>query len=113
MQLWNRSAKGFTSPAGTKIVSERDELERSGVRVNIRPDEAVAANTDTAILHKKMLQLLSALWVTHAIGAFARLNLADAIEDGAGDPAAIAQLRNLNADRVNRLLRALSTVGIV
>ena len=113
MHLWNRSAKGVTSPAGTRIVSERDGLERSGVRVNIRTDKAIAATTDTAVLHKKMLQLLSALWVTHAIGAFARLNLADAIEDGAGDLAAIAQLRNLNPDRVNRLLRALSTVGIV
>jgi len=60
-----------------------------------------------------MLQLLSALWTTHAIGAFARLDPADAIEDGADDPASIAQLRNLNADRVYRLLRALSTVGIV
>jgi hypothetical protein len=60
-----------------------------------------------------MLQLLSALWVTHAIGAFARLDLADAIEDGANDPASLAQLRGLKPDRVRRLLRALSTVGIV
>jgi hypothetical protein len=76
--------------------------------VDIRTNEQT-----TATLHKKMLQLLSALWVTHAIGAFAQLNLADAIEDGADDPPSIAQLRNLKPDRVRRLLRALSTVGIV
>jgi hypothetical protein len=92
---------------------ERGGFKRSGVKVNIRTDKAVAAATDTEALHKKMLQLLSALWVTHAIGAFARLDLADAIEDGADDPASIARLRNLKPDRVNRLLRALSTVGIV
>jgi O-methyltransferase len=76
------------------------------------PTNKAGAATDAA-LHKKMLQLLSALWTTHAIGAFARLDLADAIEDGADDPGSIAQLRNLNADRVYRLLRALSTLGIV
>ena len=76
------------------------------------PTNKAGAATDAA-LHKKMLQLLSALWTTRAIGAFARLDLADAIEDGADDPASIAQLRNLNADRVYRLLRARSTLGIV
>jgi predicted transcriptional regulator len=79
--------------------------------VEIPGNDAIAA-ADTA-LHKRMLQLLSALWMTHAIGAFARLDLADAIANGADDPASIAQMRNLNADRVNRLLRALTTVGIV
>jgi hypothetical protein len=81
--------------------------------VNIANQGSRLAAADAAALHKKMLQLLSAYWVTHAIGAFARLNLADAIEDGADDPDALARLRNLNPDRVNRLLRALSTVGIV
>jgi predicted transcriptional regulator len=84
---------------------------RSGASVDIPTNKAVAAAD--AALHKKMLQLLSALWTTHAIGAFAQLDLADAIKDGADDPPSIAQRRNLNADRVYRLLRALSTVGIV
>lgn len=66
-----------------------------------------------AALHKKMLQLLSGLWVTQAIGSFARLGIADAIEGGAETAAAIAAACGVNADRVNRLLRALSTVGIV
>ena len=68
---------------------------------------------DPALLHKKMLQLLSGLWVTRAVGTFARLGLADAMEDGAQDQAAIAAARGLLPDRVYRLLRALSTVGIV
>ncbi len=66
-----------------------------------------------ALLHKKMLQLLSSLWVTRAVGSFARLGLADVMADGAEDAAAIAAARGLSADRVYRLLRALSTVGIV
>ena len=68
---------------------------------------------DPAVLHKKMLQLLSSLWVTRAVGSFARLGLADAMEDGAQDHAEIAAARGLLPDRVYRLLRALSTVGIV
>ena len=40
-----------------------------------------ASEVDPA-LHKKMLQLLSSLWVTRAIGAFARLRLADAMAQG-------------------------------
>ena len=75
--------------------------------------KASDAPADPALLHKKMLQLLSSLWVTRAVGAFARLGLADVMEDGAEDAAAIAAARGLSADRVYRLLRALSTVGIV
>ena len=64
-------------------------------------------------LHKKMMSLLSSLWVTYAVGSFARLGLADVMDDGAAEPAAIAAPRGLDPDRVFRLLRALSTVGIV
>ena len=55
----------------------------------------------------------SSLWVTHAIGTFARLGLADAMEAGADNAEAIAKPRGLVTDRVYRLLRALSTCGIV
>ena len=75
--------------------------------------QSSSAPVDPALLHKKMLQLLSSLWVTRALGSFARLGLADAIEDGAQDHTAIAAARGLVPDRVYRLLRALSTVGIV
>jgi hypothetical protein len=72
-----------------------------------------APDVNPALLHKKMLQLLSSLWVSRAVGTFARLGLADVMEDGVEDHAAIAAARGLVPDRVYRLLRALSTVGIV
>ncbi|HEY1364991.1 MAG TPA: methyltransferase [Xanthobacteraceae bacterium] len=72
-----------------------------------------SSEADPALLHKRMLQLLSSLWVTRAVGSFARLGLADVMEAGAEEHAAIAAGRGLDPDRVYRLLRALSTVGIV
>jgi O-methyltransferase domain len=72
-----------------------------------------APDVAPALLHKKMLQLLSSLWVTRAVGTFARLGLADVMEEGVDDHAAIAAARGLAPDRVYRLLRALSTIGIV
>ena len=77
---------------------------------SVKPPKAAA---DAGSLHKKMMQLLSSLWVTHAIGSFARLGLADAMESGADNAESIAAPRGLSSDRVYRLLRALSTVGIV
>jgi ubiquinone/menaquinone biosynthesis C-methylase UbiE len=79
--------------------------------VNGKSDKTADANP--ALLHKKMLQLLSSLWVTRAVGTFARLGLADVMEGGVEDHAAIAAARGLVPDRVYRLLRALSTIGIV
>ena len=78
-----------------------------------KSDNASEAPVDPAQLHKKMLQLLSSLWVTRAVGTFARLGLADVMEDGVEDHTAIAAARGLVADRVYRLLRALSTLGLV
>lgn len=77
---------------------------------SVKPPKSSA---DPGALHKKMMQLLSSLWVTQAIGSFARMGLADAMEQGADDATSIAAPRGLNVDRVYRLLRALSTVGIV
>lgn len=71
------------------------------------------SSSDPALLHKKMMQLLSSLWVTQAIGTFARLGFADDMAGGADDAATIAAARGLKTDRVYRLLRALSTAGIV
>lgn len=68
---------------------------------------------DSVSLHKKMMQLMSSLWVTRAIGTFARLGLADTMENGDEASAAIASAHGLDGTRVYRLLRALSTVGIV
>ena len=83
----------------------------NGKNVTSKSDKASEANPGQ--LHKKMPQLLSSLWVTRAVGTFARLGLADVMEGGVEDHAAIAAARGLVPDRVYRLLRALSTVGIV
>ena len=72
-----------------------------------------APDVAPALLHKKMLQLLSSLWVTRAVGTFARLGLADVMEDGVDDHAAIAAARGLVPDRVYRLLRALEEEELV
>jgi hypothetical protein len=77
---------------------------------SVKPPKPAA---DPASLHKKMMQLMSSLWVTHAIGSFARLGLADAMEAGGDSAEALAKARGLVPDRVYRLLRALSTCGIV
>lgn len=74
---------------------------------------AATAPAEPASLHKKMMQLMSSLWVTRAIGTFARLGLADTIENGDDQAAGIAAAHGLDAKRVYRLLRALSTIGIV
>jgi hypothetical protein len=68
---------------------------------------------DPAALHKRMMQLLSSLWLTRALGTFVRLGIADALESGTDCYRAIARERGLIADRLFRLLRALSTAGIV
>jgi hypothetical protein len=81
--------------------------------VKVESVRAASAPAEAVSLHKKMMQLMSSLWVTQAVGTFARLGLADAMEDGADTPEGIAAPRKLDAKRVYRLLRALSTVGIV
>lgn len=81
--------------------------------MKIESAKPTKAPADQGSLHKKMMQLLSNLWVSHAIGSFARLGLADAMAKGATDARAIAAPAGLDADRVYRLLRALSTAGIV
>jgi O-methyltransferase len=77
---------------------------------SMRPPKAPV---DPVSLHKKMMQLMSSLWVTRAVGTFARLGFADAMEKGADRAAALAALHGLDAGRVYRLLRALTTTGIV
>jgi hypothetical protein len=81
--------------------------------VSLRGAKPPVTEADGASLHRKMLHLLSGLWVSQSLAAFARLGLADVMEDGAEDHAAIAAARGLVPDRVYRLLRALSSVGIV
>ena len=63
-------------------------------------------------LHKKMMQLLSSLWVTHAIGTFARLGLADAMEAGADNARRSPRRAVSSRSRLSAAARALD-LGIV
>src|SRR6266699_3423862 len=58
--------------------SPRHDVLRNRI-VDSKRDKA--SDVNPALLHKKMLQLLSSLWVTRAVGTFARLGLADVMED--------------------------------
>jgi hypothetical protein len=91
----------------------RDAGHSSEEVLKVESVRASKAPADPTSLHKKMMQLMSSLWVTRAVGTFARLGLADAMENGADEPAAIGAAHGLDPRRVYRLLRALSTVGIV
>ncbi len=101
---------GFASGSTIRTVFASFASEGMVKVESVRPPKTSA---DPGSLHKKMMQLLSSLWVAHAIGTFARLGLADAMEGGADTAAAVAAPLGLDTDRVYRLLRALTTVGIV
>src|SRR6266404_1882513 len=85
--------------------SPRHDVLRNGI-LDSKRDKA--SDVNPALLHKKMLQLLSSLWVTRAVGTFARLGLADVMEDGLADHAAIAAARALDPGHRDRAdIRAL------
>src|SRR5712671_42281 len=60
------------------------------------------------ILH----QMITASWITQAIYVVAELGVADVLNSGAQTPAEIAIRVDANADALNRILRALASVGI-
>src|SRR3989442_755971 len=73
---------GGEHPLGSQAKRTHSFEERT---VSSRTGDA-ADKTSPVALHKKMMSLLSSLWVTYAVGSFARLGLADVMDDGAADP---------------------------
>src|SRR5262249_56301012 len=74
---------GYAGRARPSVwASPRHDILRNRI-VDSKRDKA--SDVNPALLHKKMLQLLSSLWVTRAVGTFARLGLADVMEDGIED----------------------------
>ncbi|MCA9532235.1 MAG: SAM-dependent methyltransferase [Myxococcales bacterium] len=59
-----------------------------------------------------ILQMLMGPWVAQALGAVARLGVADHLDAGPKTAAELAVLVNANAAALGRTLRALSTVGV-
>jgi hypothetical protein len=74
---------GFAA-GGTRPFAGACEFDPEGT-LKVESVKPPKTSADPGSLHKKMMQLLSSLWVTHAIGTFARLGLADAMEAGAED----------------------------
>ena len=67
-----------------------------------------AAHPPQAVL----LQMLMGPWVAQALGAVARLGVADHLTGGPKSSAELAELGGADADALGRTLRALSTVGV-
>jgi hypothetical protein len=63
--------------------------------------------------HEALFKMMMGAWVSQAVGAVARLRIADAIAGGATSAAAVAERIGADADAMHRLLRACATVGVV
>lgn len=63
--------------------------------------------------HQKLTRLITGQWVAQAINVFARLGIADLLQDDAMSAEAIAKQVGACPDSLKRLLRALVTVEIV
>src|SRR5207248_276830 len=57
-------------------------------------------------------QMITGSWITQAIYVVAELGIADVLNSGAQTPAEIAIRVDANADALNRILRALASIGI-
>lgn len=60
-----------------------------------------------------MMQLITGFWISRAICVFAQLGLADQIKDGAPSAVELAAITNTHAPSLQRLLRALATIGVL
>lgn len=60
----------------------------------------------------RMLQIITGSWVAQAVGAVARLGIADQLADGPKQAHEIAERVGANADAVHRMMRALASIGV-
>jgi len=60
----------------------------------------------------QMLQFVMGSWVSQAVGAAARLDIAEHLHAGAKTAEAVASRSGANADAVHRLMRALASIGV-
>lgn len=60
-----------------------------------------------------MMRLITGFWISRAICVFAQLGLADQIKDEARSAAELAAITNAHEPSLQRLLRALATIGIL
>lgn len=62
--------------------------------------------------HVAMLEMITGMWVTQAIGVVAVLGVADHVTEEGTAAATLAQMTNSHPEALYRLLRALSSIGI-
>jgi hypothetical protein len=60
----------------------------------------------------QMMQLVTGAWVSQAVGAAARLDIADHLAAGAKTADEVARLSGAKPDAVARLMRALASIGV-
>lgn len=60
----------------------------------------------------QMMQMVTGSWVSQAVGAAARLSLADQLADGPKTAKDLAAKSGASADAVFRLMRALASIGV-
>jgi hypothetical protein len=76
-------------------------------------DTPQPVETPTADLRTRALALINASWTTQAISAAVQLGLPEGLSEGPKSVMALAQRMSCHAPSLLRLLRALSSVGIV
>jgi len=59
-----------------------------------------------------LLRMMTGYWQAKALAVAAELGLADLLRDGPRTAAALAEICNVDADSLHRLLRALASVGV-
>jgi hypothetical protein len=59
-----------------------------------------------------LLRMMTGYWPAKALAAAAELGLADLLRDGPRTVASLAEIRNVDAGSLHRLLRALASVGV-
>src|SRR5215471_236346 len=63
-------------------------------------------------MHQQLDQMITGYWISQAIYAAAKFEIADHLKDGPKSVAQLAAATSTNPDALYRLLRALASVGI-
>jgi hypothetical protein len=61
----------------------------------------------------RILDLISGMWAARAVGAFARLGIADQLADGPRTAAELARVLGADATSLYRLMRAVVSIGVL
>ena len=82
----------------------RKPVRKRARKASASPPQASAA---------RILELIGGMWAARAVGAFARLGVADQLAAGARTAAAIAPILGVNETSLFRLMRAVVALGVL